>query len=386
MIYKKKTINVFKPRFRSKEILKDLKTIFRTGWTGIGNKTVLIEKDWEKYSGLKNSLFLNSATAGLHVAVEVLKIAHKWDSRNEIITTPISFVSTSHSILYAGLKPVFCDIDNTGTLDPKKILDLINKNTKAIIFVGLGGSEGNLNKISSICKKKNLKLILDGAHMSGSFNNKKKHVGKESDIAIFSFQAVKNLPTADAGIINFKKMNYYNLAKQISWCGISKNTFEREIKKNIKLQTWEYDVPYLGYKYNGNSVMALIAKTSLKYLDKDNKIRRKISNIYQKKLKKNNKIFIVPHSKGSSRHLFSILVENRKKLIDHLKRQNINPGVHYKSILEFSYYKNNKFKSSRDMSVSKKFSKNIVSLPLHTFLSLKDINKICKLINGITQI
>ena len=121
MIYKKKTINVFKPRFRSKEILKDLKTIFRTGWTGIGNKTVLIEKDWEKYSGLKNSLFLNSATAGLHVAVEVLKIAHKWDSRNEIITTPISFVSTSHSILYAGLKPVFCDIDNTGTLDPKKI-------------------------------------------------------------------------------------------------------------------------------------------------------------------------------------------------------------------------------------------------------------------------
>ena len=54
---KKKTINVFKPRFRSKEILKDLKTIFRTGWTGIGNKTVLIEKDWEKYSGLKNSLF-----------------------------------------------------------------------------------------------------------------------------------------------------------------------------------------------------------------------------------------------------------------------------------------------------------------------------------------
>ena len=55
-----------------------------------------------------------------------------------------------------GLKPVFCDIDNTGTLDPKKILDLINKNTKAIIFVGLGGSEGNLNKISSICKKRKI--------------------------------------------------------------------------------------------------------------------------------------------------------------------------------------------------------------------------------------
>ena len=384
MKYKKKIINVFKPRFRSNEILNDLKKIFKSGWTGIGNKTVIFEKEWEKYSGLKNSLFLNSATAGLHVAVDVLKLANNWNSKTEIITTPISFVSTSHCILYAGLKPVFCDIDDTGTLDPKKILNLINKNTKAIIFVGLGGSMGNLNKISSICKRKNLKLILDGAHMSGSFDTRKKHVGQESDIAIFSFQAVKNLPTADAGIINFKNTSYYNLAKQLSWCGISKNTFEREFKKNIKLQTWEYDVPYLGYKYNGNSVMALIAKISLKYLDKDNDIRRKISKIYEKKLKKNKKIFIVPHSKGSSRHLFSILVENRKRLINYLKRHNINPGVHYKSILEFSFYKKNKFKSSRDMSVSKKFSNNIVSLPLHTFLELKDINKICKLINGIT--
>ncbi len=296
MKYKKKIINVFKPRFRSNEILNDLKKIFKSGWTGIGNKTVIFEKEWEKYSGLKNSLFLNSATAGLHVAVDVLKLANNWNSKTEIITTPISFVSTSHCILYAGLKPVFCDIDDTGTLDPKKILNLINKNTKAIIFVGLGGSMGNLNKISSICKRKNLKLILDGAHMSGSFDTRKKHVGQESDIAIFSFQAVKNLPTADAGIINFKNTSYYNLAKQLSWCGISKNTFEREFKKNIKLQTWEYDVPYLGYKYNGNSVMALIAKISLKYLDKDNDIRRKISKIYEKKLKKTKKfsLFLIP--------------------------------------------------------------------------------------------
>ena len=89
-------------------------------------------------------MFLNSATAGLHISVEVLKKFYGWTNQSEVITTPISFVSTAHCIIYAKLKPVFCDIDTTGTLDPKKILNLINHKTKAVIFVGLGGNIGNL--------------------------------------------------------------------------------------------------------------------------------------------------------------------------------------------------------------------------------------------------
>ena len=69
----KNVINVFKPRFRSNEVLTNIRKILESGWTGIGNKTDVFEKEWEKYTKLKNSLFLNSATAGLHISVEVLK-------------------------------------------------------------------------------------------------------------------------------------------------------------------------------------------------------------------------------------------------------------------------------------------------------------------------
>ena len=374
-------INVFKPRFRSNEVLANIRNILESGWTGIGNKTDVFEKEWEKYTKLKNSLFLNSATAGLHISVEVLKKFYGWNDQSEVITTPISFVSTAHCIIYSKLKPVFCDIDITGTLDPKKILTLINRRTKAVIFVGLGGNIGNLKKIKKICDKKKIKLILDAAHMSGTLYNSKKHVGAESDISIFSFQAVKNLPSADAGIINFKDKKLLNLAKKFSWCGIDKDTYLREKKSKNKINMWEYDVPYLGYKYNGNSIMAQIARVSLKYLKSDNDYRRKISSIYESKLSKNKNILIIPHCKWSSRHLFSILVKNRSKIIKKLKEKKINPGVHYKSILEFSYYKKKSFKRSKDMSVSKNFSKSILSLPLHTFLTKKQVHKICDIIN-----
>jgi dTDP-4-amino-4,6-dideoxygalactose transaminase len=86
-------------------------------------------------------------------------------------------------------------------------------------------------------------------------------------------------------------------------------------------------------------VIAVIASISLKYLTKDNRYRTKLSNHYIKKLKENKRIFIVQHSKHSSRHLFSILVKNRENLIRALKKNNIYPGVHYKSILEFDFYK-----------------------------------------------
>lgn len=379
-IKSKNYIQLFKPKFRSKEILKEIKKIFKTGWTGIGNKTYTFEKEWEKYSKLKNSLFVNSATAGLHTSLEVLKLNYKWNEKSEIITSPISFVSTSHSILYSGLKPIFCDIDYTGTIDPNKLIKLINKNTKGILFVGLGGSCGNLENINKICKKYKIKLILDAAHMSGAYINN-QHVGKNIDVSIFSFQAVKNLPTADSGIINFKEKKLLNIARKFSWCGIDKDTYLRE-KKIRKKNIWEYDVPYLGYKYNGNSVMALIASVSLKYLDKDNKYRKKLANYYIYNLKKNKNIFIVPHTKGSSRHLFSILVRNRNKLISTLKKFNINPGVHYKSILEYKYYKKSKLKMVKgDLRISRKFSNQILSLPMHLFLKKKDVDKICSILN-----
>ena len=90
---KNKPIVLFKPKFRVNEVLNKLKPILKLGWTGIGYKTTEFEKEWSKYTGLKNSLFLNSATAGLDLAVQVFKANNNWSESCEIICPLISFVS-----------------------------------------------------------------------------------------------------------------------------------------------------------------------------------------------------------------------------------------------------------------------------------------------------
>jgi dTDP-4-amino-4,6-dideoxygalactose transaminase len=107
-----KRINVFVPKFRKKEILEGIEECLDKGWTGMGFKTVEIEEQWKKYTNLPNAHFLNSNTVGLHLAVKILKHANKWKDKDEIITTPLTFVSTNHAIKYENLTPVFADIDD----------------------------------------------------------------------------------------------------------------------------------------------------------------------------------------------------------------------------------------------------------------------------------
>src|SRR5690606_10943953 len=115
----KKNIQLFTPKYKVDECLAAIKECLEIGWTGLGFKTVEIEEKWKEYTGLNNAHFLNSATAGLHLAIEILKEENGWNDDNEIITTPITFISSNHAILYNRLKPVFADIDEYGCLDPE---------------------------------------------------------------------------------------------------------------------------------------------------------------------------------------------------------------------------------------------------------------------------
>ena len=162
-----KNINLFVPKFRKEEILEHISECLDKGWTGLGYKTIEIENKWKEYTGLKNAHFINSNTSGLHLALKILKDTNKWNDGDEVITTPMTFISTNHSIKYENLKPVFADVDEYLCLDPKSILRLITKKTKAVVFVGIGGNTGQLNSVIDLCREHNLKLILDGAHMAG---------------------------------------------------------------------------------------------------------------------------------------------------------------------------------------------------------------------------
>ena len=365
-------IQLFIPTFRVDECLEEIRGCLEKGWTGIGYKTVELEEQWKKYTGFKHAHFLNSATAALHLAIKVLKIQNKWEDGDEIISTPLTFVSTNHAILYENFKVVFADVDEYLCLDPIDVEKKITSKTKAIVFVGLGGNVGKYKEIVKLCNKYNLKLILDAAHMTGTRLDG-EIVGKEADVICYSYQAVKNLPTADSGMVCFKKKEDDELVRKLSWLGIDKDTYTRE-KGSYK---WKYEVDDLGYKYNGNSIMAAIALVQLKYVDEDNRYRRQVAEWYDYYLRDHN-VETIPISIGceSSRHLYVIAVDNRDELITKLNENNIFPGVHYRDNTEYKLYEYAK----NTCPNSKYMSKRIISLPIHLKIEEDDVKYICNVI------
>ena len=225
-------INLFIPTFRVEETLAQIRECLEKGWTGLGFKTVEFEEAWKQYTGLPHAHFLNSATAGLHLAVRLLKEEGKWEEGDEVITTPFTFVSTNHVILYENLRPVFTDIDEFLCLDPQLVREKITSSTRAVIFVGLGGNTGRMEEMENLVPAHGLKFILDASHMSGT-RFRGRHVGGEADVSVFSFQAVKNLPTAESGMICFADAGLDTEVRKWTWLGIDKDTFSRTLPKGL---------------------------------------------------------------------------------------------------------------------------------------------------------
>lgn len=371
---------LFVPTFRTEECLQEIKECLDRGWTGLGYKTVEFENAWMEYTGFKHAHFLNSATAGLHLAVKILKEYYGWSDGDEVISTPITFVSTNHAISYEGLHVVFADVDKYLCLDPEDVINKITSKTKAIIFVGYGGSTGQYKKIVKICEERNIKLILDAAHMSGTRLNG-EIVGRDADVAIFSFQAVKNLPTADSGMICFKEKVFDEIVRKYTWLGINKDTYSRTGEKgNYK---WKYDVDYLGYKYHGNSIMAAIALAQLKYLDVDNAYRRQLAKWYDDAFLNEMKVkpVMVPEGCESSRHIYAIEVADRDNVLGQLNDKEIYPGVHYRDNTEYSIYSYGK----GTCPYAHYIAERVMSLPMHLKLGKSDVDFIADTIKKIMK-
>jgi dTDP-4-amino-4,6-dideoxygalactose transaminase len=370
-------IQVFVPKFRTDECLVEIKECLEKGWTGLGFKTQQFEEKWCEYTGLPFAHFINSNTVGLHLAFNIFKSHYGWEDGDEVITTPLTFISTNHAIKYERLTPVFADVDETLCLDPKSIEKCITPRTRAVIYVGFGGNTGRLDEVANFCKKNNLKLILDAAHMSGT-RYKNRHVGLEADVTIFSFQAVKNLPTADSGMICFNDQELDGLVRKMTWLGINKDTYARTTTQgNYK---WKYEVEQLGFKYHGNSIMASLGLVALKYLDEDNKYRRQLAQQYRDNLSQLSEIKFVESISEceSAQHLFQIRVAKRDELLTHLQNNDIYPGVHYRDNTEYEMYRYGEDTCPN----ARRISQEVISLPLHLNLTPKDVDHVSDVIKN----
>jgi len=378
-------VQLFVPTFVVNDCLAHVRDCLERGWTGMGYKTAEFEERFADWSKLPRGVFLSSCTAALELALECLKAGDGWNDQDEVVTTPITFVSTNHAVIRAGLRPVFADVGDDLCLDPVSVEKRITNRTRAVMFVGIGGNVGRLNEVREICARRNLRLVLDAAHMCGTrWAADGEHVGKGIDAICFSFQAVKNLPTSDAGLLVMQDVALVEQARKRSWCGISRGTFERTREPGT--YRWEYDVEFVGHKFNGNSLAASLALAQLPLVDRDNAYRRFLSRRYADRL--SGCVRFIDHSPAceSSRHLAQIEVlrgaeehgigtrgSDRDQVMMYLNSVGIDCGVHYRNNSDYRMYLD-----QLPCPRAAELSRRIVTLPLHVRMSAADVDRVCR--------
>jgi len=370
---KEPEIHVFRPVFRVDECLAELRECLERGWTGLGWKTVKFEDAWKAYTGLPHAHFVSSGTAALQIALRALRITRGWKPGDEVITTPLTFVSTNEVILEEGLTPVFADVDEYLCLNPGEIARLFGPKTRAVVFVGLGGQTGRFQEVVRDCRRLGLALILDGAHLAGARIDG-RHVGREADAACFSFHPVKNLGTGDSGMVSFKDPDLDALGRQLSWHGIDRDTWSRATGP-VAGYRWRYSVRTLGFKYNGNSIQAALGLVGLKYLESDNDRRRQIHARYEKGLAlRPPGLDLIPVPQGCvpSGHMFRVLSERRDELIEYLNSKSIFPGVHYDLSTVYPVFA----PYARSCPAAALASGRLLTLPCHLAMTDKDVDRV----------
>ncbi len=367
-------IRLFRPTFDVEGCLAELKDCLEEGWTGPGFKTDRLEEEWKAYTGLANAYYVNSCTAALNLSFDVLKQCDGWQDGDEVITTPITFVSSNHAILLAGLKPVFADVDDTLCLDPKDVEKKITDRTKAVLFVGISGNPGHYREILDLCRRYHLRLVVDAAHMSGTKVNGSFPCG-EADAVDFSFHTFKTLATADSGMLCFKDPEHEKIARIRAWSGINTAAYSDYAIRDHKTYKWHYDVEYVSNCYNGNSLMAAVALAQLRNLDKSIAYRAQLASRYDAAFSKvPDKIRLpeFPADCTPSRCHYQIIVEDRDGLVKYLNEHHINSGVHYVDNTNYRMYAY----AHGTCPKAEYISEHVISLPMHMKLTAEEVDTV----------
>ncbi|MBT6730138.1 MAG: DegT/DnrJ/EryC1/StrS family aminotransferase [Cryomorphaceae bacterium] len=322
------------------------------------------QNNLQKYVNVKHVIPCANGTDALQIALMALELK----SGDEVITTNFSFASTIEVILLLGLKPVVVDVDpRTFNIDPSLIQDKITDKTKAIIPVHLYGQSCRMEEILEIANKNNLQIIEDNAQALGSkykFENSQKQMsGSIGDIATTSFFPSKNLGCyGDGGAIFTNSDNLAHKMRGIVNHGMYERYYHDEIGVNSRL----------------DSIQAAILNVKLKYLDKYNKRRQEAANHYNAAFENIDQIevpFIESDIDSHVYHQYTLKIMNGKRdeLADHLLKNNIPFGIYYPlGFHEQKAYKQ-EFVSDNDFPVTNKVKNQVISLPMHTELSKKQI-------------
>lgn len=348
----------------------------RSGWVTTGPKTKEFESEFAKYlGGNLEAISVNSATAGLHLALEACGIK----AGDEVITTTLTFTATAEVIRYLGAHPVFVDCDpSTLNIDIKQIESKITDKTKAIIPVHIAGLPCDMEQILAIAKKHQLKVIEDAAHTLPSKINDIMIGQHDSDAIVFSFYATKTITTGEGGMVVTKNPEIAKRCKVMRLHGISRDAFDRYVATT---PAWYYEVIAPGYKYNLSDIASSLGVSQLAKADSFHQKRTQMAMKYLHELQdlplKLPPQVTNPKTDIHSWHLFLVNLHDdapvsRDEFIKLMSEALIGTSVHFIPLHMQPYWRDEYSLKESDFPVATNYYKHAVSLPLYTKMSLSD--------------
>jgi dTDP-4-amino-4,6-dideoxygalactose transaminase len=357
----------------------------RSGWLTTGPKTKKFEQDFAEFIGDDvEAIAVNSATSGLHLALEALGIGYG----DEVITTTYTFTATAEVIRYLGANPVFVDIDPaTFNINPEKLETVITSRTKAIIPVHFAGLACDMNPILGIAQKYNLKVVEDAAHALPTTYQGKLVGSLNSDVTVYSFYATKTIATGEGGMLVTRDPEIAKRCRVMRLHGISRDAFDRYTSTK---PAWHYEVIAPGFKYNLTDLAASIGIHQLQKAWKFQQQREDIAKYYDAELANLPLVLPPKTSNGDihSWHLYVIRLDDSVKIsrnvfIEQMAAKGIGCSVHFIPLHLHPYWRDTYNLRSEDFPCALSAYNRAVSLPIYTKMTETDRERVIKSVKEI---
>jgi len=403
--------------FIGKEEEEAVLTTLRSGWLTTGKETLAFEKDFGEFLKNRDGLDLpfcmavNSATSGLHLAMEAVGIGN-----GDLVLIPsMTFTSTAEVVRYLGAEVVFVDVTKDGYhMDPAALeatLDKLEKGEtpkgslriKAVVPVHYGGLPCDMNAIITIARKHGLKIIEDAAHSFPSFvespsfiesivdksdSAKGRWAGLSGDVGVFSFYATKTITTGEGGMVVTRDKAIADRIKIMRSHGIDRSVWDRYT--DVKA-SWYYQVVEPGYKYNIPDILSALGRAQLRRAYDLLSMREKIAAAYDEAFRDDRRFLIPPTGNGDARHLYPLrlrlesLSVTRNAFAEKLQEKGVGISVHFIPLHTMPYYKKRYSLEDGDFPETLKTFNQTISLPIWPGMAESQIERVIAMVKSVAS-
>ena len=357
----------------------------RSGWLTTGPKTRRFEGDFVTFlGGDVEALAVNSATSGLHLALEAVGVTQG----DEVITTPYTFTASAEVIRYLGAHPVFVDIDPaTFNIDPTKLEAAITPRTKAILPVHFAGLACEMDAILQIARKHGLKVVEDAAHALPTTYQGRRIGALESDVTVFSFYATKTLATGEGGMVVTRDPKIAARCRLMRLHGIDRDAFDRYTSTK---PSWYYEVVAPGFKYNMTDIAASLGIHQLRRALELQSGREQLAEEYDRALG-DLPVILPPCAQTGEMHAWHLYVLrlrpeapcDRDTLIRELSARGIGASVHFIPLHLHPYWRDTYQLTPESFPKALAAYRGAVSLPLYTRMTSDDQGRVIEVLKEI---